>query len=535
MKKLFFAFLTASIFTGCLFAQQEKKFSSELKSVLLFPYEAQENRTASIQLEAGKQEIKLTGLSPYIKGESVRVEGDGSFSILNVTYEMDYLSPAQQNERTKGLQEKIKQLRIQIQDEETDLNILNEKVSYFESNQNLSNKENKISTAEFRAVSDYYMKNMQESRMEILKKDRKLKVYRDSLSSYKKQLAQLKITSSEPSGVINMVIVSKTAKKTSLSLSYIVKKASWTPSYDIRFESLDKPLKLAYKANMKQTTGIDWEKIKLSLSTAQTQVSADIPILSPYYLQFYEITQKPRQISLQASAYNTVQWAGDKSEGAFEISKKKEETPNQKYQQGTSFTFDVEGTQSLKSENKQNMIRYKDTDVPCTYVYKTIPKLSDNVFLIGRIANWYDMGILSGDLNLYFENAFVGTSYINTEQFSDTLDISFGVDQGISVKREKIKEFTSSKIFGSNKKESVAWRITIKNNKNDKVKVKVFDQVPLSKNADFEVKIENLSGAKLNDSNGEIEWNIELAPKETKQMILQYSVKYPKGMNLLTD
>jgi len=528
MKKIFFPFLIASLAFGSLSAQTEKEVSSELKKVIMFPYEAQETRTASVLMENGKQIIKLVKLSPYIKKESVRVESDGSFSILNVNYELDYLNATQKNAEVKALQAKIDKANYQIQDEETALKILNEKIEYFEANKSLNNQ-SKITPENFKTISGFYMSQMADIRQEILTHERKQKVYRDSLNSYNSQMQQFSSKKEEPSGYITVVATAKAAQRATLKFSYVITKASWVSSYDIRFESVTKPLKLSYKASIQQESGLDWVNIPLSLSTAETQLSGDVPQMNPYYLQYVYVTEKPKQVMMKADAT----FASNMKMSAPAPSEGRSYAPQA--QQGTSFTFDVAGLQTIKSGSAQNMLRFKDAEVPCTYTYKTIPKLSDKVYLMGRITNWYDMGIQNGDLNLYFQNAFIGTSYINTEQFSDTLDVSFGQDQGISVKREKIKEFTSSKLMGDSKKDNIAWRIVLKNNKNETVKVKVLDQIPISKNEDFKVDVVTLSKGVKNETNGEVEWNVELAPKQSKELILQYTVKYPKGTNLITD
>ena len=40
-----------------------------------------------------------------------------------------------------------------------------------------------------------------------------------------------------------------------------------------------------------------------------------------------------------------------------------------------------------------------------------------------------------------------------------------------------------------------------------------------------------ISGGKLDGQTGEIKWDLEIKPQETKQIILTYSVKYPKDQN----
>ena len=71
----------------------------------------------------------------------------------------------------------------------------------------------------------------------------------------------------------------------------------------------------------------------------------------------------------------------------------------------------------------------------------------------------------SGEATLYFENTFVGKSYLNVNQLTDTLTLSLGTDNSILVKREKRKDFTSRRVLGTNKTETYSFLITIRNNK----------------------------------------------------------------------
>ena len=57
--------------------------------------------------------------------------------------------------------------------------------------------------------------------------------------------------------------------------------------YDIRVNSKTNKVKLVYKASITQTTGIDWAKTKLTLSTGTPNFGVAAPILSPWYLQLY--------------------------------------------------------------------------------------------------------------------------------------------------------------------------------------------------------------------------------------------------------
>jgi uncharacterized protein (TIGR02231 family) len=157
------------------------------------------------------------------------------------------------------------------------------------------------------------------------------------------------------------------------------------------------------------------------------------------------------------------------------------------------------------------------------------------VYLVAKIADWFKADLMDGEASIYMQNSFVGVSRINTQQFTDTLDISFGIDNNISVNREKIKDFTQSEFIGSNKKDTYAFKLTLRNNKPFAVKVKLIDQVPVSSNKEIEVETLELSGGQMNKNTGKVTWIIELLPNETKQVILKYSIRLPKDKIVLGE
>ena len=108
-----------------------------------------------------------------------------------------------------------------------------------------------------------------------------------------------------------------------------------------------------------------------------------------------------------------------------------------------------------------DVIKY---NVPTLFKYYSVPKVDRDAFLIARIPNWQDLNLIEGNANIYFGGTYVGQSFISTRSVSDTLDISLGRDKKVIVTRTKMKDFSSKKTFGSNRKETHAYRIIVKNN-----------------------------------------------------------------------
>jgi uncharacterized protein (TIGR02231 family) len=200
-----------------------------------------------------------------------------------------------------------------------------------------------------------------------------------------------------------------------------------------------------------------------------------------------------------------------------------------------SVTFDVSLPSTIPSDGKAQTIEIQRTSTPADYKYVTIPKLSQIAYLTGNITDWAKLSLLSGEAILYFENTFVGKSYLNVNQLTDTLTISLGTDNSILVKREKRKDFTSKKVIGTNKTEIYSFLLTIRNNKANPIKITVNDQIPVSSNSSIIVEAMELSGGALNAETGTVKWDIDIKSQEKKELILSYSVKYPKNQNIILE
>lgn len=201
----------------------------------------------------------------------------------------------------------------------------------------------------------------------------------------------------------------------------------------------------------------------------------------------------------------------------------------------TTVDFEIDTPYSIKSDNRNYTIDMDVYEVSAIYQYYSIPKIDKDAFLIANIIDWEKFNLLEGEANLFFEGTYVGKTLLDVRYVSDTLKISLGRDKEISVNREKIKNFTEKQFVGSKKEETVAWKTTVKNNKDMSINMIIIDQVPVSTIEEIEVNVQNISGAKLNSETGEIKWEFELTPKDKKDLELKYSVKYPKFRNLIIE
>jgi uncharacterized protein (TIGR02231 family) len=201
----------------------------------------------------------------------------------------------------------------------------------------------------------------------------------------------------------------------------------------------------------------------------------------------------------------------------------------------TTITFDIAIPCTVPSDGKIQTVEIQRLTAPANYKYVTFPKLSPLAYLTANISDWAKLSLQSGEATLYFENSFVGKSNLNVNQLTDTLTLSLGTDNSILVKREKRKDFTSQKVIGTNKTETYSYLLTIRNNKSNPVKITLNDQIPVSANSGISVEPIELSGGSYNSQSGYVKWDIEIKPQETKEIVLTYSVKYPKDKTVILE
>jgi uncharacterized protein (TIGR02231 family) len=339
-------------------------------------------------------------------------------------------------------------------------------------------------------------------------------------------------------------VYSKVEVNTQFKISYLVTSASWTPTYEIRCENTTKPLVLNCRAKIKQNTGFDWNNVTIKLSTANPNQNHNRPVLYPIYVDFMQPDYYRNQLSLEQSSYKnmmnekvpvaptSVQMmaTGNSaySQDVFRDGLKVDENKITISEGDMMVEYEIEQAQDIESDGQDHIIAIQELTMPATYNYHTVPKLDNGVFLLARITDWGKYNLLAGDATLFFDDMYVGRSYINPNISSDTLLISLGRDEKINVKRIKLNDLCVTKKLSNKKRETKAYETILKNNKNTAVEVELLDQYPISRNSDIEVSLDEAEGAQVTKDYGKLLWRIKLQPGESKKVRVVYTMKFPE-------
>ena len=139
------------------------------------------------------------------------------------------------------------------------------------------------------------------------------------LEDLQKKMNQLEqeIISQRSKPVINYseIVVEVDVEKTtnaSFVFNYISPRATWKPYYDMRSDGIGKPVRLEAKANVSQTTGIEWKNVDLILSTNDPYQNAQEPTLNPWYISY---NNYPQQRQTTSRSIPAVDFSGEKLHG----------------------------------------------------------------------------------------------------------------------------------------------------------------------------------------------------------------------------
>jgi hypothetical protein len=279
--------LLAVAITATCFAQQTQNVDSKVSNVTLFLSGAQVTRTAQATLQPGITEITFTGLSESIDANTIRLTGEGNFTIISVNSRVNYLRTQKTIKDEESLKIKKKQLELLLEDIAAQLGVLATEESLLKANQKIGSTEKGTTTLELKSAADFFRLRFTELSEKKLTLSRKEQSTREELDRINEQLGEASKEDVKPTGEIMVQVIAKEPLAAKFKVSYLVRSASWSPEFDLRLDDISQPLELSRRAKISQNSGEEWKDIKLTLSTGNPNESGTEPRLSTWYIGGY--------------------------------------------------------------------------------------------------------------------------------------------------------------------------------------------------------------------------------------------------------
>ena len=539
------------------------------REVTVYADRAEVVRIFKGDLAVGDQSLLFDNLPANVDFSSIRVEGTGAFTLIDIRAETVQVKEVA-NEAIRALQAKIQAQEL-VQKE---LALAEGRVAFRRSaldkvlgrltsvGKESANPE--MDPLKWAAYLDFQAEQQVALDKEATDLAKRVKESRQLVDTFNREIAALNGNQSRSRNQARVNLDVKTAGAAEVRLSYVVHGPSWKPVYDLRADTKGKTLEITYHAELRQSTGEDWQGVSLKLSTAEPSVGGREPEMSPWFLAKAEAValdelgkdsdgrnrwdramgtgriagEKQQNFGGGASNLNMFQ-ANEFKAGAAALADASVSTAAV-VAGGTAATYVIERTTDIKSDNKMAKVTVMRLLLPSTYRHSCVPKLSSYVYLKTHATNKSDFTLLPGRTSVFLDGAFVANASMDLVPAGQEFWTFLGVDQSVSVERKELarREETTG-VFGKKTLRTVFDQVfKVKNGKATEIDLVIWDQLPMGDHEDIKVVLEepkyekDSTSFKMNETKY-VEWRHAVKAGEKLDVPYRFAIERPEDMQVI--
>jgi uncharacterized protein (TIGR02231 family) len=517
--------------------------TSAIASVLVFPNSAEVTRLGEIRLPAGEHRVTFRGLPQTLDADSLRVRFGDEAVIVGAVEAQGAYAAGGGPEQAQALRDRLLDLQDQMQAVDDRIATAELQLQFLQNQAGAAPKTDGsggLDPEAWAAALASIGSGGQEARERILEARQERRALERAIAE-----VQLELNSWQGDRALrNDVTVALTAERaltTELELQYQVVNAGWGALYEARLDSEAASLTLDRKIRVFQSSGEDWLRVRLSVSTAPPSYQMEAPYVGSQYLTLMDpappadrrgYAQSPAPAREESFA------ASPRADLDEMLNSLPQFEPNSRTQAidtvDASFasTYAVGGLVDVPSDGVPRTFTIGQEDIDVALVIRTAPRWSPEAFLTAKITYGGDGPLPPGDLRLYRDGAYLTASYWDTVIPGEEIELGFGIDQSVIVTRvdEGGKE-SETGLIGRNKQLVADHRFTALNRHRTPFTVEIIDTRPIAQDDDIVVRIDPGSTApdetQFEDAPGVVVWRRELAPDATLEVRNAYTVTYP--------
>jgi uncharacterized protein (TIGR02231 family) len=544
-RKFFMAVFLFFIFISSLFSE-EITAKSSITSVTIFPDRATIIREADLSLGLGTHSVVFDGLPVTMIPSSLRVTGKGTavVRILGMDLSSEYLEASLLPE-VKKLQGEIDDLELEIKKTKDQIAVLNAQEKFLKSiesaNAAQASQEVRLGKPDIQSwerVIDFLGRKLQEITKAKLEQTEILKEQQKKLDALQRKLNSIKPPKPKESRKVTVLLEASRPGSFTLNLSYTVVNSRWTPLYTMRALPDSLEIEFAMSANIQQKSGENWKNARALLSTSSPALTPKPPLLSPWILDIYTprpLREKRERGGVVGGVVSGVVAEAVKAEAPAEPAMVNAEMATAGIlETGLNLNFEIKKNVQIPSDGAPHKVPIDSQKINVDYDYISVPKLKEAAFLRGSFRNTLPYPMLSGNVDLFVVQDFIGSTRVPFIARDEEAKMYFGEDSQIAVKHERVKKEKSPPGFlGKTERVKLVYRITVQNLRKNQIKIDIFDQVPVSQHSKIEIKDLVLTPQpSKKDEKGILTWALALEPQQKREILLAFTIEYPKGAHI---
>jgi uncharacterized protein (TIGR02231 family) len=498
---------------------------SRISRVTLYAGSATVERSVAVTPQASR--VELTGLPANFDVRTLRVEADPGIRIGEVSVrDIGRTSAlggreAELEARIQGLKDGRSMLEVEAKSAELVRDFL---VSLSSRPPAEGEKRPSVDAKSIPAVLEAIRRGGGDALGAIQRVEVKKRALDKQIAALERDLARLR---SGARDARTLVVSYSATQAGEVRALYHVTNAGWRPLYRASLDSSGSKVELERQAIVTQRTGEDWRGVSLRLSTGVPRAANmvdpgtwEVAIVQPAYPESRMADEMARA---STSAKQAVAKAPRAEEPKAEVAE---------FQTQFSTEFEVPGRVDLGADGRQVTVSLTRQSLAAKQRVRIVPRRDATPLVTAESA--FPEGVwLSGDVQLYRDGSFIGSTYWNT-QAKERLVLPFGRDDRIQVTVNRLKNRNGSGgIIGQRAERQIADQYSITSRHKAPVELLVLESSPVAVNdkitveAAFEPKPKTLS---WEERRGVAAWEQALAPGQTLKFVADYTISYPKDL-----
>ena len=519
-------------------------------------------QSKTVTVKKGVNEFIIKDVSPYLNQGQIQATSKGSFLILDVQYQTEYVSPPpvqptivpeKVQKEIDAINDSLLFISFEVERITAKLANLNDEKRMVKQNQLIKAGGISDTLPELKSIVEYYRIKLDDINELIHKWKKRQFIVSSREQKHRARLSELNNYApnvqqpAQPDRTRHHILVTTYSDVTTsgkIEVNYFVNNAGWVPAYDLRANNTSNPMMITYKAHVYQNTGEDWNNVNLVLSTYDRTFSATKPSAGVWRLDYTinkpVMTQQgliQNEVYYSQNAASPVELEAAREELAENNPSYKE--VNAQYQSMQTMAainqnfsnveFDVKLPYSIKADGSQKLMVVMNEKIDAEFYHFMLPRMNKYGFLQAKIGDWENLSLLPGKANIYFNQTFVGSTSLDPTAMSDTMELTMGRDQAIVSKRKKVSEEEKKVNLGKRLLVTRTFEIEVRNNSRADIDLTLEDLIPVTENEDIEIKIVDGDGAGFDDVTGKLIWKLNMKAGQKRILQFTYSIEHERG------
>lgn len=528
-----------------------------IEAATVYRGQALVTRRVEADAPAGSVELVVTDLPAQIVPDSLYAGAEGKVQIRAVRFRTRAVEQEPRPE-VRDLDRQIEEAQRGVRETQSQVELLRQKRAYLDSLEKFTAAQTSAEMAKgtmkveaITGLTEFLFAQGGELSKASLDTAEKARGLQEKLSLLQRRRAEVTRATSRTAREAVLFLDTPAAGKLTVRLHYLVTGASWSPTYNLRSGRDGDRVQLEYNALVQQMSGEDWEKVRLTLSTASPKMVSEAPILTPLWVTLQSgapraPSEGPGLYGGQRAAIGSLNKAlesrgqAGRSEGLDRdwdintwanrlqyldlVGRRDALLAGQEVGSDSevlSVNYVLTGAISIPSRSDQQMIQIASLRLAGTFYYLATPMLSPFVYQHADIVNTSDVALLAGPVGAYLDGEFKGRGQIPMVAKGQRFTVGFGVDSQLRTGRELADK--TDRVQGGNRMLGFKYRLLIDNYKDQPVKVRLLDRLPDPRGADIEVTlgemVDKLSEDKLYlrtiRKMGILRWEVDVPAKSS--------------------